>query len=74
MEDLTNDHYVLIMRDRGYKLVGPFPTNNAAGEWGHSHWPENGDPRWQTIALDHPGAVPVLLDPSSPEAATAIKE
>lgn len=47
-------HYIMVMRDRTFWLVGPFETQDKAGDWGRANNPED-DPRWQTMEL-HPFA------------------
>ncbi len=44
--------YIMVMRDSSFWLVGPFPDQKTAAEWGYDRKnnPED-DPRWQTIKL-----------------------
>ena len=46
-------HYIVLTRHEDLWLVGPFPSNDAAADYGAtvaiSHWED--DPRWQTIKL-----------------------
>lgn len=61
-------HYILIMRDEHYFLVGPFCSNDDAGNWGRDNNPSD-DPRWQTIRLADAGARPPVYAPDTIEAA-----
>jgi len=49
--------YIVVMRDDRFWLVGPFPTQSAAADWGDD--PVNNpddDPRWQVLSLGDPTA------------------
>ncbi len=61
-ENLRN--YVMVQRDSLYWLVGPFPTERGAAEWGRLAYPPDADPRWQTIALADPRSIPTVISPS----------
>jgi len=57
--------YILVSRDDHYKLIGPFDSQAEAAEWGKD--PKNNprdDPRWQTIELSSPYAIPRVLGPT----------
>lgn len=46
-------HYIIEMRDKAIRAIGPFDDQQAAAAWGRD--PKNNpedDPRWQTIELD----------------------
>lgn len=64
--------YIMTQRDNRYWLVGPFDSNEVAGDWNRleANNPSD-DPRWQTITLDDPNGAPIVL---SPEAASMLAE
>jgi hypothetical protein len=60
-------HYIMVMRDTKFWLVGPFDTQDSAGDWGSD--PANNptdDPRWQTIELADAGAPVEIIPPTRP--------
>lgn len=69
-------HYVIRMRDDSYAVVGPFPSQSAAAEWGERDQARDGDdPRWQVLRLADPHAVTVLPAPDpARDAAEAMNE
>jgi hypothetical protein len=63
-------HYILVARHDRFWLVGPFDSNESAGNWGRD--PVNNpsdDPRWQTIELADAGAPVEVIPPDRPMAA-----
>lgn len=62
-------HYIMVMRDTKFWLVGPFDTNSAAGNWGRDavNNPSD-DPRWQTIELADASAPVEVIPPMQPMA------
>lgn len=61
---MNHNHYIIVMRDTDFWLVGPFDTLDVAGEWGDD--PANNptdDPRWQTIKLADPSKPVRVLSP-----------
>lgn len=62
------NHYVIIMRDADYWLVGPFSSQATAAAWGggRENNPED-DPRWQTIRLDDPSKPVRVVSPAIDE-------
>ena len=63
-------HYIMVMRDDRFWLIGPFDTLEHAGTWGSD--PINNpsdDPRWQTIELRDAGAPIEIVPPLQPMAA-----
>jgi len=60
------NHFIMVMRNDRYWLVGPFDTHDAAADWGCDPVNNPGDdPRWQTIQLAGPGAPPEIRSPSA---------
>ena len=63
-------HYIMVMRDDRFWLVGPFDSQANAGAWGSN--PANNpsdDPRWQTIELKDATAPVEIIPPLQPMAA-----
>jgi len=56
--------YIMVMRDDRFWLVGPFPTQSAAADWGDdaANNPDD-DPRWQTVLLVDPTRPVLIRDP-----------
>lgn len=75
-------HYVMVMRDDAYRLVGPFHSEAAAGAWGDDPANNPGDdPRWQVLRLDDPIVAPRVVFPRRakplpdvPDALTALRK
>lgn len=63
-------HYIMVMRDTRFWLVGPFDSQKSAGDWG-SDLKNNpaDDPRWQTIELIEPVGRVEVIPPLEPMAA-----
>lgn len=59
------NHYVMVMRDTRYWLVGPFTTHADAGRWGGETYDLDADPHWQTIELVDANSAPVIMDPGT---------
>ncbi len=55
---------IICMQDDGYEIIGPFASRLdliAYGErWQDEH---NDDPRWQSVHLADPHAMPVVVTP-----------
>lgn len=64
--------YIMTMRDDRYWLVGPFDSHDDAANWNRlaANNPSD-DPRWQTVDLAEPHAMPMVL---SQKTATARAE
>jgi len=44
--------YILVMRDVGYHLIGPFDKDEDAQLWAMLQWDQaKGDPRWQILGM-----------------------
>lgn len=57
-------HFVMIVRDTRFWLVGPFNEEAVASEWGHANAAgAAGDDRWHVIELAEPHAPPRLVAP-----------
>ena len=68
MPETTPQLFIIIMRDQGYLLVGPFATNDERVAWGRRHaFGPGDDPRWQTIDLADPTAAPLVFAPEMAE-------
>ena len=49
---MQRKHYIMVQRDTSFWLIGPFNTYQESVDWAKYSWDsDNGDPRWQTIAL-----------------------
>lgn len=60
-------HFVLLTRDAGAWIVGPFPSAEAANRWGReTYCTPRDDPRWQTVILDNPAAPLPVIAPAAP--------
>lgn len=44
-------HYILVMRDDRFWLIGPFETKEALCKYADKNWSLEQDPRWQSIEL-----------------------
>lgn len=66
--------FILVSRDVGYCIIGPFADSKAAGDWATAHWDEDrGDPRWRVLDIDgDANAPPRVLDSATAEAQAAI--
>lgn len=67
-------HCIIVMRNTGYTIIGPFASEAASRAWSGKHWKLDMDPRWQAIELDDPKALPIVLPPDSAAAVAAIQE
>jgi hypothetical protein len=57
-------HYIMVMRDTAYWLVGPFASEDTAAEWGAAEVNNpTDDPRWQVLQLAEPDAAPWIVTP-----------
>jgi hypothetical protein len=67
---VTANQYILIVRDTGYCLVGPFKSEAELNRWGkvYAGGPA-GDTRWSGVILAEPDVAPPVFTPKA--AATA---
>jgi hypothetical protein len=57
-------NYILRMRDTAYDIVGPFASKDELSAWGAANQAASeDDPRWQSIYLADPTALPRVLTP-----------
>ena len=49
------------MRDDHYFIVGPFGSELEMQDWSDWNIDQGDDPRWQSIKLADPGAVPRIM-------------
>ncbi len=62
---MKQHNYIICMYDDHYEIAGPFSTLAELVEWGGLWQRDNDDrPTWQSIYLDNPLAVPVLIRPA----------
>jgi hypothetical protein len=60
-----DDNFIIRMRDTAYDLVGPFSSQAQLVAWGEANQAASeDDPRWQSIYLADPGAVPRVSAPA----------
>ena len=64
---MKEHNYIICMYDDHYEIVGPFVSQFSLSEWGDTWQEQNDDrPTWQSIYLDNPRALPVLISPAKP--------
>jgi hypothetical protein len=55
---------IICVYDDRYEIVGPFKSDAALNYWGGQWQRRNGgDPRWQSIYLADPAAMPKVVTP-----------
>ena len=56
--------YIICLYDDRYEVVGPFDSIDALQAYGEKWQAENEDrPTWQSLRLDDPHAIPVVIAP-----------
>ena len=63
MKEIDVKYYIMVIRNTGYWLVGPFDTNEDAAKYGRRAQKRAwfADPRWQTIQLADPTVAPEIV-------------
>lgn len=60
------NHYILYMRAKSFCLIGPFPSQKEAAEWGGSKEHNPLDiPTWQVLELDDPHRPVRVVSPNA---------